>query len=125
MAINTEPQLIDESMYLDGSYAPRRMVLFPREDEHWSRIQGHMGEIDSVTLDVLEWALEAAIDECEAAVERTAVSTIIREQHDYRASLNTLDCNSVTRVSWRATSFSTTTSTSRRARSATCPTSAS
>ena len=41
--------------------------------------------------------------EAEAAVERTARSTIIREQHDYRASLNTLDCLSVSRVSWAAT----------------------
>jgi hypothetical protein len=30
--------------------------------------------------------------EAEAAVERTARSTIIREQHDYRASVNTVDC---------------------------------
>ena len=79
------------------------MSSFSREDKNWPRIAALKDEIDSVTLDVLEWALEAAIDEGEAAIERTAVSTIVREQHDYRASLNTVDCNSVTRVSWAAT----------------------
>jgi N-methylhydantoinase B len=103
MAIDTPTELIDESKYLDGTYAPRRMNSFPRDDADWARIDAAKGTIDSVTLDVLEWALEAAISECEAAVERTAVSTIIREQHDYRASLSTLDCNSITRVSWCAT----------------------
>lgn len=102
--VSTEVERIDETPYLNGDYAPRRKVTFTRDgDPNWPRIQAKMPEIDTVTLDVLEWALEAAIDECEAAVERTSVSTIIREQHDYRASLNTLDCNSVTRVSWAAT----------------------
>jgi N-methylhydantoinase B len=103
MAINTEVHIIDESKYFTEDYAPRRKSHFTRDDEDWPRIEGLKDEIDTVTLDVLEWALEAAIDECEAAVERTSVSTIIREQHDYRASLNTLDCHSVTRVSWAAT----------------------
>ena len=95
--------IFDESRYLTGDYAPRRKVSFERNDPHWPRILALKDTLDSVTLDVLEWALEAAIDEGEAAVERTAVSTIVREQHDYRASLNTIDCNSVTRVSWAAT----------------------
>ncbi len=98
------PIVFDETPYLEGdSYAPRRKSSFTREDSDWPRIEKLKPTIDSVTLDVLEWALEAAIDEGEAAVERTAVSTIVREQHDYRASLNTVDCNSVTRVSWAAT----------------------
>ena len=84
MAINTAARMIDESKYLTDEYAPRRKSHFTRDDEHWPRIEAHKAEIDTVTLDVLEWALEAAIDECEAAVERTSVSTIIREQHDYR-----------------------------------------
>ena len=96
-------EIFDEACYLNGDYAPRRMSSFFREDKNWPRIAALKDEIDSVTLDVLEWALEAAIDEGEAAIERTAVSTIVREQHDYRASLNTVDCNSVTRVSWAAT----------------------
>ncbi|MCC7121317.1 MAG: hydantoinase B/oxoprolinase family protein [Gammaproteobacteria bacterium] len=97
------PRVFDEARYLTDAYAPTRKSCFVRDDEHWPRIEALKNTIDSVTLDVLEWALEAAIDEGEAAVERTAVSTIVREQHDYRASLNTIDCNSVTRVSWAAT----------------------
>ncbi len=97
------PTLYDEAPYLTDAYAPHRKSCFARDDVHWPRIKALKDSIDSVTLDVLEWALEAAIDEGEAAVERTAVSTIVREQHDYRASLNTVDCNSVTRVSWAAT----------------------
>ena len=93
----------DEAPYLTDAYAPTRKSTFERDDADWPRIRALKDKIDSVTLDVLEWALEAAIDEGEAAVERTAVSTIVREQHDYRASLNTVDCNSVTRVSWAAT----------------------
>lgn len=104
---NREPtagaRIFDEAPYLTAAYAPTRKSSFERSDEHWRRIEALKDSIDSVTLDVLEWALEAAIDEGEAAVERTAVSTIVREQHDYRASLNTVDCNSVTRVSWAAT----------------------
>lgn len=96
-------EIFDEATYLNGDYAPHRMSTFTREDPVWPRIAKLKNEIDSVTLDVLEWALEAAISEGEAAIERTAVSTIVREQHDYRASLNTVDCNSVTRVSWAAT----------------------
>ncbi|MGB1883629.1 MAG: hydantoinase B/oxoprolinase family protein [Gammaproteobacteria bacterium] len=97
------PQIFDESVYLSDAYAPRRMSTFSRDDADWPRIEAAKNNLDSVTLDVIEWALEAAISEGEAAVERTAVSTIVREQHDYRASLNTVDCNSVTRVSWAAT----------------------
>ncbi len=97
------PKTFDEAPYLTEAYAPFRKSCFVRDDAHWPRIKALKETIDSVTLDVLEWALEAAIDEGEAAVERTAVSTIVREQHDYRASLNTVDCNSVTRVSWAAT----------------------
>jgi len=102
-AAGTTPVIFDEARYLTDDYAPRRMSSFTRDDADWPRIRALKADIDSVTLDVLEWALEAAIDEGEAAVERTAVSTIVREQHDYRASLNTVDCNSVTRVSWAAT----------------------
>jgi N-methylhydantoinase B len=101
--LGAAPTIFDEAPYLTSAYAPRRKACFERDDAHWPRIKALKDSIDSVTLDVLEWALEAAIDEGEAAVERTAVSTIVREQHDYRASLNTVDCNSVTRVSWAAT----------------------
>jgi N-methylhydantoinase B len=97
-------QLIDESKYQPPAYDPFRKVEFDRDgDPNWSRIDKVRGELDTLTVDVIEWGLEAAIDEAEAAVERTAVSTIIREQHDFRASLNTIDCNAVTHVSWAAT----------------------
>ncbi|HCU89797.1 MAG TPA: 5-oxoprolinase, partial [Gammaproteobacteria bacterium] len=59
--------------------------------------------LDPILVDIVDGGIEAAVMEAEAAVERTARSTIIREQHDYRASLNTLDCLSVSRVSWAAT----------------------
>ena len=100
---SSAPEIFDESRYLNGDYAPHRMSSFSRDDADWPRIEALKSDLDSVTLDVIEWALEAAISEGEAAIERTAVSTIVREQHDYRASLNTVDCNSVTRVSWAAT----------------------
>ena len=94
-----------------------------------------MARVDPITLDVVEGGLEAAIEEAEAAVERTARSTIIREQHDYRASLNNLRLRqrharllgerpptrsgrtSRSTRSTRATSSSTTTSTTPTARS--------
>jgi N-methylhydantoinase B len=100
---NRRNGLIDESVYLDGSYAPMRKVQFPRSDERWPIVTALKETLDVITLDVIEWGLEAAIDEAEAAVERTARSTIIREQHDYRASVSTVDCHAVTRVSWAAT----------------------
>jgi N-methylhydantoinase B len=97
-------QYIDESKYRPPAYDPFRKVEFDRDDDPvWPRIDKLRGELDTLTVDVVEWGLEAAIEEAEAAVERTARSTIIREQHDYRASLNTVDCNSVTHVSWAAT----------------------
>ncbi|WP_419880457.1 hydantoinase B/oxoprolinase family protein [Peribacillus sp. B-H-3] len=58
--------------------------------------------MDPITLDVVEGGLEAAVEEGEAAVELAGRSTIIREQHDYRASICTVDCNNVTSVSWGA-----------------------
>lgn len=84
-------------------YGPFRAVEFPRTDSDWARIHGLSRSLGELTCDVIEWALEAAVDESEAAVERTARSTIIREQHDYRASLSTVDCDSITHVSFAAT----------------------
>ena len=95
---------VDESKFVPPAYDPFRKVEFNRDgDPVWPRIDSRRRELDTLTVDVIEWGLEAAIEEAEAAVERTARSTIIREQHDYRASLNTVDCNSVTHVSWAAT----------------------
>ncbi|MBI2801952.1 MAG: hydantoinase B/oxoprolinase family protein [Gammaproteobacteria bacterium] len=68
-----------------------------------ARIAALRKTLDPILVDIVDGGIEAAVMEAEAAVERTARSTIIREQHDYRASLNTLDCLSVSRVSWAAT----------------------
>ena len=56
-----------------------------------------------VNIDSTVKSISSAIEEAEAGVERTARSTLIREQHDFRASVNTVDCESVTRVSFAAT----------------------
>lgn len=93
----------DEAQFLNDDFAPFRTMSFQREAEDWKRIEKAKKSIDPITLDVIEGALEAAISEAEAAVERSARSTIIREQHDYRAAINTVDCDSVTHVSFGAT----------------------
>ena len=104
MAVDKATQFhVDETKYQPPAYEPFRMRDFPRDDADWKRVQAIKGGLDVLTVDVIEWGIEAAIEEAEAAVERTARSTIIREQHDYRASLNTVDCNSVSHVSWAAT----------------------
>jgi N-methylhydantoinase B len=106
MATETTPQdveIFDEGRYVEPEYAPWREQTWPRPDEDWARIERDKATLDPITLDVVEGTLEAAIVEGEAAVERTSRSTIIREQHDFRAALNTLDCENVTSVSWAAT----------------------
>src|SRR5579862_6203260 len=103
MAIGETSVVFDEGMYLTPAFEPFRFQEFPRTREELERIATTKELIDTITLDVVEGGLEAAIDEGEAAVERTARSTIIREQHDYRASINTVDCDSVTHVSWAPT----------------------
>ena len=94
---------IDESRFFGNGFEPFRTMQFPRPEAEWEKISRVKAAIDPITLDVIEGALEAAISESEAAVERSARSTIIREQHDYRAAINTIDCDSVTHVSFGAT----------------------
>src|SRR5690606_27289385 len=95
---------IDMSQYEDREkYEPMRMKSWPGNDEAWERIQKLKTQLDSLTIDVIGGALQWAIDEGEAVVERMSRSSIIREQHDYRASINTIDCDNVTTVSWAAT----------------------
>ena len=84
-------------------YAPFRYGRVAQDPAAISRIDALRKTLDPILVDIVDGGIEAAIMEAEAAVERTARSTIIREQHDYRASLNTLDCLSVSRVSWAAT----------------------
>lgn len=84
-------------------YAQFRYGIVPRDAAHDAHLSALRRELDPILVDIVDGGIEAAVVEAEAAVERTARSTIIREQHDYRASLNTVDCLSVSRVSWAAT----------------------
>jgi N-methylhydantoinase B len=91
----------EETAFRD--YAPFRYGKVDSDPAYRARISTARRDLDPVLVDIVDGGIEAAVMEAEAAVERTARSTIIREQHDYRASLNTLDCLSVSRVSWAAT----------------------
>ena len=95
--------VFDESVYQPPDFVPFRPRTWPLTDADRERIERTKAELDPVTLDVIEGALESAVDEAEAAIERTARSTIIREQHDYRAGVTTVNCDTVTHVSWSAT----------------------
>lgn len=86
-----------------ADYAEYRYGKVERDPTYLDRINRARRGLDPILVDIVDGGIEAAVMESEAAVERTARSTIIREQHDYRASLNTLDCLSVSRVSWAAT----------------------
>lgn len=91
----------EETAFRD--YAPFRYGKVDSDPAYLARISAARQDLDPILVDIVDGGIEAAVMEAEAAVERTARSTIIREQHDYRASLNTLDCLSVSRVSWAAT----------------------
>lgn len=93
----------DEAVFQTSAFEPFRTMSFPRSEAEIKELEELKRSLDPITLDVLEGALEAAIVEAEAAVERSARSTIIREQHDYRAAINTVECDSVTHVSFGAT----------------------
>ena len=86
-----------------SDYAPYRYGEVEIDPADERRIKKTRENLDPILVDIVDGGIEAAVMEAEAAVERTARSTIIREQHDYRASLNTIDCLSVSRVSWAAT----------------------
>lgn len=86
-----------------ADYANYRYGTVERDPAYRDRTDRARKDLDPILVDIVDGGIEAAVMEAEAAVERTARSTIIREQHDYRASLNTLDCLSVSRVSWAAT----------------------
>ena len=93
----------DEEAYAPPAFEPFRTQEWPVDADQRARIARAKARLDPITIDVVEGALESAIDEAEAGVERTARSTLIREQHDFRASVNTVDCQSVTHVSFAAT----------------------
>src|SRR5260370_12097913 len=84
-------------------YAPFRYGRVALESEARARIDALRGRLDPIFVDIVDGGVEAAAVEAEAAVERAARSTIVRAQHDYRASINTPDCLSVSRVSLAAT----------------------
>ena len=84
-------------------YASYRYGTVEPDPADVERVRKTRIDLDPILVDIVDGGIEAAVMESEAAVERTARSTIIREQHDYRASLNTVDCLSVSRVSWAAT----------------------
>ncbi|MFT4561884.1 MAG: N-methylhydantoinase B, partial [Gammaproteobacteria bacterium] len=86
-----------------ADYAEFRYGKVAPDADYDKRIREARVGLDPILVDIVDGGIEAAVMEAEAAVERTARSSIIREQHDYRASLNTLDCLSVSRVSWAAT----------------------
>src|SRR6185436_1896304 len=86
-----------------ADYAPFRYGKVEPDLAQQARVRRLRVGLDPILVDIVDGGIEAAVMEAEAAVERTARSTIIREQHDYRASLNTVDCLSVSRVSWAAT----------------------
>ena len=98
-----EATVFDESQYAPPAFEPFRTQSWPRPQEEWDRIERARALLDPITIDVVEGAFDSASDEAEAGVERTARSSLIREQHDFRASVNTVDCESVTRVSFAAT----------------------
>jgi len=86
-----------------ADYAPFRYGQVAMDPEAARLVKELRAGLDPILVDIVDGGVDAAIVEAEAAVERAARSTIVREQHDYRASLNSADCLSVSRVSWAAT----------------------
>ncbi len=60
-------------------------------------------ELEPILFEIVEGALESARREMEAQVDRTARSTIIREQHDHRAGIFDVEGRSVTSLSFAST----------------------
>jgi len=77
---------IDMTPYEDRArYEPMRLKSWPRDDAAWERVQKLKPTLDSLTVDVIGGALQWAVEEGEAVVERMARSSIIRAQLAYRA----------------------------------------
>ena len=60
-------------------------------------------ELEPILFEIVEGALESARREMEAQVDRTARSTIVREQHDHRAGIFDRRGQSVTALSFAST----------------------
>ena len=61
-----------------------------------------IAEVDPITLQVVEGTLASIEAEVEAAIERTARSPMIRDQHDYRAGIHDARCRKLTGRSYSA-----------------------
>jgi N-methylhydantoinase B len=59
-------------------------------------------EISPLVAEIIEGTIESAKMEMEAAIDRTARSLLIKEQHDYRTAIFDANCNSVCSVSFCA-----------------------
>ena len=57
-------------------------------------------EFEPILFEIIEGAIESARREMEIQVERTARSTIVREQHDHRSGIFDSHGNSVTALSF-------------------------
>ena len=57
-------------------------------------------EISPLLAQIVEGTIESAKMEMEAAIDRTARSLLIKEQHDYRTAIFDAECNSVCSVSF-------------------------
>jgi N-methylhydantoinase B len=58
--------------------------------------------VDPITLQIVEGTLASIEAEVEAAIERTARSPMIRDQHDYRAGIHDRQCRKLTGRSYSA-----------------------
>jgi N-methylhydantoinase B len=63
---------------------------------------GGMTAVDPIVLQVVEGTLASVEAEVEAAIERTARSPMIRDQHDYRAGIHDRRCRKLTGRSYSA-----------------------
>lgn len=59
-------------------------------------------EVDPILLQIVEGTLQSVEAEVEAAIERTARSPMIRDQHDYRAGIHDRRCRKLTGRSYSA-----------------------
>ena len=59
-------------------------------------------EVDPIVLQIVEGTLHSVEAEVEAAIERTARSPMIRDQHDYRAGIHDARCRKLTGRSYSA-----------------------
>jgi N-methylhydantoinase B len=64
--------------------------------------RGEVEPVDPIVLQIVEGTLHSVEAEVEAAIERTARSPMIRDQHDYRAGIHDARCRKLTGRSYSA-----------------------